>query len=268
MKSLLTKTGLLMTVLALAACAGMPTNDLLQEAHAIYKSAEGDPMVARVASTELRAAKDELENAEELLHADAPVAVVEHHAYLAKRHAQIAKEQAKRASMQEQIETFSEKREQLLMAAQVSQTQSAEARAAALQRKLAAMEAEKTDRGMVLTLGDVLFELNESDLLPGGVQVVEELARFLKDYPERTVLIEGYTDSTGSSAYNQQLSEARARSVKQALMQRGISPSRIMTIGYGEQYPVASNETLAGRQLNRRVEIVISDAQGHVEQRK
>lgn len=260
MKTIMMKTGMIAAVLALAACAGMPKNDKLQEARAAYQAVKGNPQVARVASEELRTAKNELETAEDLLQSDAPVEDVEHHAYLSKRHSQIAAEQAKRASMQEEIESFSDKREQLLMAAQVSETEM-------LRRKLAAMEAEKTERGMVLTLGDVLFDLNESDLKPGGIQVVEELARFMKDYPERTVLIEGYTDSTGSKAYNQQLSEARARSVKQALVARGISASRIMIKGYGEQYPVASNETGAGRQLNRRVEIVISDAQGNVEKR-
>ena len=116
----------------------------------------------------------------------------------------------------------------------------------------------------MLTLGDVLFDFDKATLKSGGIRAVEKLSLFLLEYPERTVSIEGYTDSIGSEEYNRKLSLRRADAVRQALIERDISPRRIAIKGYGEQYPVASNSTEAGRQRNRRVEVVISDRRGEI----
>ena len=105
----------------------------------------------------------------------------------------------------------------------------------------------------------MLFETNKAELKSGGTRSLQKLAAFLKQYPERMVLIEGYTDSTGSTEYNQRLSERRARSVQSSLMNMGINRARINTRGYGEASPAADNTTVAGRQMNRRVEIVLPD---------
>ena len=116
---------------------------------------------------------------------------------------------------------------------------------------------------MVITLGDVLFGINKSELKSGGMHNVQKLADFLKEYPKHKVLIEGYTDSTGSAEHNQKLSERRANSVQAALVsQMGISQDRITTRGYGEEFPVAKNDSTSNRQMNRRVEIIISDENG------
>ncbi|MFP5419759.1 MAG: OmpA family protein, partial [Gammaproteobacteria bacterium] len=120
------------------------------------------------------------------------------------------------------------------------------------------------DRGMVITLGDVLFNTNQAQLSAGGINNVTKLADFLNKYPQRKVLIEGHTDSTGSASYNQALSERRAEAVQKALTERGIDGGRIAMRGYGKSSPVANNETAAGRQLNRRVEIVLSDDGGNI----
>lgn len=120
---------------------------------------------------------------------------------------------------------------------------------------------------MVLTLGDVLFDLNKADLKASGEQTIGRLAQFMREYEDRRVRVEGYTDSTGKDSYNQQLSERRAEAVRDALVSQGIERRRVETKGYGEQYPVASNDTSAGRQQNRRVEIVISDEEGNIETR-
>lgn len=128
-----------------------------------------------------------------------------------------------------------------------------------LRRQMAELEAEQTERGLVLTLGDVLFETGKADLMPGAMRSIDKLARFLQENPEREVLVEGHTDSVGSDAYNLNLSQRRAESAATALMARGIGADRITTRGYGEAYPEASNATQAGRQQNRRVEIVILD---------
>jgi outer membrane protein OmpA-like peptidoglycan-associated protein len=117
---------------------------------------------------------------------------------------------------------------------------------------------------MVITLGDVLFSTNKAQLSSGGTRNVQKLADFLKQFEQRKVMIEGYTDSTGSNDYNQMLSVRRADAVRTALIDMGISSDRISTRGYGEAFPVASNKTAAGRQQNRRVEIILSDDNGNI----
>lgn len=131
--------------------------------------------------------------------------------------------------------------------------------AEALRLELAELQALKTERGMVMTLGDVLFSTGKTELLPGAMATITKLADFLAEYSEKTILIEGHTDSVGSESSNQGLSERRALSVKAALAEAGVDESRIDTLGLGESTPMASNDTDAGRLKNRRVEIVIRD---------
>lgn len=133
---------------------------------------------------------------------------------------------------------------------------------AKLQQEISELQAVKADRGLVMTLGDVVFDVNKADLKPGGLVTVEKLAAFLAEYPTRRVMIEGFTDSTGSAEYNQGLSERRALAVRKALLDKGIESTRVDLRGYGEEFPVATNATAAGRQMNRRVEIIISDEAG------
>jgi outer membrane protein OmpA-like peptidoglycan-associated protein len=130
--------------------------------------------------------------------------------------------------------------------------------------QLKELNAKKTERGTVITLGDVLFGAGQAKLKSRGMRSVQKLADFLEQYPQRKVLIEGYTDSTGSTRLNQELSERRANAVRAALSDAGVSRDRIMTRGYGEAFPVADNNTAANRQLNRRVEIVLSDDNGNL----
>ncbi len=148
------------------------------------------------------------------------------------------------------------------------QAMDAEGRARQLEAQLKDLEATKTERGMVVTLGDVLFDTNEAQLKPRGVSNVRKLADFFKQYPQRTVMIEGFTDSTGGAGLNQELSDNRARSVRTALLDMGVANDRMSSRGYGESYPVASNSDAAGRQLNRRVEIIVSDDGGKIAPRR
>lgn len=143
----------------------------------------------------------------------------------------------------------------------------AQARTAQLEAQLADMAAKQTERGMVITLGDVLFGTDMARMNQEGMRTAQKLADFLQKYPQRTVLIEGFTDSSGSAPHNQELSERRATAVRSALQELGVGRERIVVRGYGESYPVASNNTADSRQLNRRVEIVLSDAGGKVIQR-
>jgi outer membrane protein OmpA-like peptidoglycan-associated protein len=114
----------------------------------------------------------------------------------------------------------------------------------------------------VLTLGDVLFDTNKATLKPGADQRIDRLATFLQKNPNERLIIEGYTDSTGSEEYNQELSQRRAQAVAEVLAGQGIPASRYQVVGKGQAFPVASNATPAGRQQNRRVEVVFSDQAG------
>lgn len=125
------------------------------------------------------------------------------------------------------------------------------------------VHAKKTERGLVFTLGAVLFAVNKADLNSRAQKSIEELTSYLKDNPGRNIQVEGYTDSTGNKRYNHLLSVRRAESVKEALVDGGIDSGRIRIRGYGDRYPVATNSTFIGRQENRRVEVVISDEKGH-----
>jgi OmpA-OmpF porin, OOP family len=128
---------------------------------------------------------------------------------------------------------------------------------AQLQQDLSELKAKQTDKGIVLTLGDVLFETSKAELQTGAFRTIQKVADFLLKNPKRNVLIEGFTDSRGSDEFNQRLSEDRANSVRSALVDDEVPPERISIKGYGKRYPVASNDTAAGQQQNRRVEITI-----------
>jgi outer membrane protein OmpA-like peptidoglycan-associated protein len=125
---------------------------------------------------------------------------------------------------------------------------------------LEALKATPTPRGLVMTLGgDVLFDTGRSELKSGAARRLDQLAQFLVAHPERRVQIDGFTDSVGTDAYNEDLSQRRADAVKSALLSRGVDAARIGTEGYGKSYPVANNNDSGGRQLNRRVEVVIGN---------
>ena len=139
-----------------------------------------------------------------------------------------------------------------------------DARVNELELQLQSMNARRSERGIVVTLGDLLFATGQSDLKPEGLRSVEKLADFLRRNPERTAVIEGYTDDVGSQAANQGLSDRRARAVQDALLQMGVVAPRLSTQGFGEGRPVADNATAGGRQMNRRVEVVFAAQAGDV----
>ena len=180
------------------------------------------------------------------------------------RNAEDARRQSESSLRKAEVERQAAIDAQLSAQAARQQTQDAENRARQLEAQLRDLEAKKTDRGMVITLGDVLFDTNQAQLKSGGMRNVQKLADFIKQYPQRKIMIEGFTDSTGTNSRNQELSDNRANSVRTALLDMGVGADRIMSRGYGESYPVASNDSAAGRQLNRRVEIIVSDDNGKI----
>ena len=196
-----------------------------------------------------------------------------HLVYLADRKVDIAAAQASTELAESQRPALSQQRDKARLDARTqeadrSASQLATAKgaladqtaaAAELQRQLDELNAKKTDRGIVLTLGDVLFTTGQANLNSAGTTNLSKLAAFLNAYPDRSVAIEGHTDSVGADDYNVGLSQRRADSVKNFLTGQGIGTVRLTTAGKGESDPVASNESATGRQQNRRVEVIISN---------
>jgi outer membrane protein OmpA-like peptidoglycan-associated protein len=250
--------------LALGACATAPeTNAALESARQQVASAQADPNVARYAPLDLEAARQDLATAEAAAaHHDA--AAITQPAYLAAQTARLAQARAAAKADDARVAQGQQERDRIQMAARaheadvaVEQRDQATQQAARLQAEVEQLQATKTDRGLVLTLGDVLFDTGRAELNPGASLKLDQLARFLNEHPDRRVEIDGFTDSVGSDEYNEALSRHRADAVKSALVTRGIDASRIDAEGYGKAYPVASNNDSGGRQLNRRVEVVI-----------
>ena len=165
--------------------------------------------------------------------------------------------EAERARKAAAAET--EKAAKAKSAAEMEAAKAAKAKAESdqLMKELASLKAQQTERGIVLTIGDVLFATGKADLSANADKSVAKLAEFLKKNPNRNVLIEGHTDSVGKDDSNLALSQKRADSVKAKLVADGIEAGRITTVGYGKKFPVASNDTKSGKAQNRRVDVVI-----------
>jgi outer membrane protein OmpA-like peptidoglycan-associated protein len=260
--------------LALGACAAAPQpNAALETARAQVSAASSDPNVAQYDALDLQAAQQDLATAE-AANNNRNEPQTDQMAYIAAQTARLAQQRAaakaddariaQGTAERDRIQAQARTREANMAVAQrneaVEQRNAATVQSAQLQAEVDALKAKQTDRGIVLTLGDVLFDTGRASLSPGAAMKLDRLASFLNEHPDRRVQIEGFTDSVGGDAYNLDLSERRAEAVKAALTMRGIDPSRIATEGYGKAYPVASNSDSGGRQLNRRVEVVIGNA--------
>lgn len=252
-------------------CSSMPQNSSLTEAHSRYNSARNNPQITNLAALELKAASDSLDKADYALSKGESAATVNHLAYMAKQQVAIAQETVKQKTAELAVTNASASRDQIRLDARTAETDQFKQQATLDQAHIAQQEmqikelnARKTERGLVITLGDVLFRTNQAQMEPGGMRNIYKLADFLKQYPQRKVMIEGHTDSIGSASLNQELSDRRANAVRMALIDMGISSDRITSRGYGEAFPVASNNTATSRQLNRRVEIILSDDNGNI----
>jgi outer membrane protein OmpA-like peptidoglycan-associated protein len=278
----------LVTVMAGAAlaagCASTPkTIPQLEQARADVQQLAQSPLAQQAASRELASARTSLDQAESALTNGKDQSDVVHYAYLASRaaetgEARIAEAEAKQKVAQAQADrnrvlleartrearqaTQEARVAQASAEAQAEQTRAAREQVDDLHQQLQDLQAKQTNRGMVLTLSDVLFDTGKATLKPGASLALNRIARFMKDNDGTRVIVEGYTDSRGPAEYNQELSQQRAQAVAVALESRGVDPSRVEPIGRGESFPVASNDTAAGQQQNRRVEIVFSDNSG------
>src|SRR5271163_330936 len=255
--------------LAMAACASAPQpNVALENARSAVRSAEADPNVATYAALDMHTARKELDAAEAAAAAHDEKGI-DQPAYLAAQTAHLAQLKASAKANDARVAAGKADRDQIQLSARTKEVATADAardqanqQAAAIQAELDALKAKPTDRGLVLTLGDVLFDTGKADLNPGASRNLDQLVVFLTDHPERRVEIDGYTDNVGTDSFNLSLSERRADTVRNVLVNRGIDSSRIATHGYGKDFGVASNAESSGRQLNRRVEIVIGGNDG------
>jgi outer membrane protein OmpA-like peptidoglycan-associated protein len=261
----------------LAACATTPeVSPEIDEARAKVESLARSPLAAEAANEDLAAARSALAQAEQALEKREDRDVVSHLAYLAERRAEIGLERVREAEARQQIARAETERNAVLLDKRAAEARAAQAAAQAsretalqaraeledLQEQYDALAARRTERGMVLTLGDVLFDTGQATLKPGAAVEIERLANFLKQHADTRIRIEGHTDSVGTEAYNEDLSRRRAQAVSDALAGLGIAADRIEAIARGEGFPVVGNDTAAGRQQNRRVEIVFSDPGG------
>lgn len=243
----------------LSACASTPkTIEELETARAVVPQVESSPR-AGVAATNISDARKALDRANALADKGGKLEEIQYEASVASKNAQIANEKILTAQAREDLDKGTAERQAVLTEARERETQRANARAQGLEQELADLKAKKTDRGIVVTLGDVLFDTGKASLKPGAYGTIDRLATALKESSDRKVLIEGHTDSVGSDAYNQTLSENRAASVQAALFERGVAANQISTMGKGESTPIASNDDAGGRQQNRRVEMIFQD---------
>jgi outer membrane protein OmpA-like peptidoglycan-associated protein len=266
---------------AIAACASAPQrSEQVEQARAEIQTLTQDPLAQQSAGKDLEAARKSMQDAEMALQQKQPPAVVDHYAYLAKRHAEAGEARVAEAHSRQEVARAEGDRNKVLMdsrsreamnaqaqaEAAKNQTAATQAQLANAQQQLADLQAKQTDRGVVVTLGDVLFDTAQATLKPGADLAINRLATYLSSNSQTKVLIEGHTDSRGSDDYNIGLSDRRARAVSTALESRGIPADQIQILGRGKAYPVASNDTPEGRQQNRRVEIVFSDTSGRFAQ--
>jgi outer membrane protein OmpA-like peptidoglycan-associated protein len=239
---------LLAVAVSLSACSHDP-NANLESARTNFSSLQTNPKSATLAALETKDASEWLDKADKAFREGDDDKKVDQLAYLTNQRVEFAKQTIALRSSEDEIKN----------AAALRAKAQLDARDAQIKKLQNSLNAKQTDRGTLVTFGDVLFDLNKSELKPSGMTNVIQLAQFLRDNPDRQVIIEGYTDATGSDSYNQNLSQARATSVMAALVRQGVDAKRIVAQGYGKQYPVADNSSSSGRAMNRRVEVTISN---------
>jgi OmpA-OmpF porin, OOP family len=266
----------------LSACStAPPRNESLETARSVVLQAEKSPR-AGVAAADIANARTSLDAANRLAGSKGKLSDIKYEADNAVLSAQIANEKILTAQANEEIANGNSQRQAVLLEARERESQrsadqasaarqqadasaqradASAQRADSLEAELADLKLQKTERGLVLTLGDVLFDTGQATLKSGASGTLDRLAMALREKSGRKVTIEGHTDNVGSDAANLGLSERRAQAVQLGLTQRGVERSQISSLGKGENFPIASNDSDDGRQSNRRVELIFTDDQ-------
>ena len=257
----------------LIACSSTPERSVpLESARAMVPELERSPR-AGIAAADIAKARSSLDAANRLVESKTKRHDMEFQATNAVLSATIAKEKILTAEANEEVAHGKARQQAVLLQAREREVQrsadqadnarrdadASQLRADSLETQLADLKLKKTERGLVLTLGDVLFDTGQATLTQGAYGTLDRLAKALQEQSGRTVLIEGHTDNVGSDESNQGLSERRAQSVQSALAQRGVGRNQITAVGKGEHSPIASNDSADGRQSNRRVELIFSE---------
>ena len=238
---------LLALSVGLAACSHQP-NVNLENAKTNFSALQTNPEATKVAALETKDASEWLDKAQKAYLDKEDESTVDQLAYLTNQRVEVAKQTIALRTAENQIKNAGSDRAQALLDARDAQI-----------KQLRGLNAKQTERGTLVTFGDVLFDFDQASLKANSRDSITTLANYLIKNPDRKVIVEGYTDSKGSASYNQGLSERRANAVKNALVLAGVDKSRIVAQGYGKEYPVASNATNSGRAQNRRVEVTISN---------
>jgi outer membrane protein OmpA-like peptidoglycan-associated protein len=282
MKANLLAIAVAAAILGMVACETTPkASPMLDQASSAVAQAEADPNVGKYAAEELGRARNLLINAKGAAkEKGANDKITAQYAYLAMQMAHIAEQRAREQVAMARIKSGEEERQRILLSARENEARAAQAdarqarneaqnaqaqvtqaqsEAQRLAAQLENVQASQTSRGLVLTLSDVLFDSGRANLKSGAQRPIDQIAAFLNEHPERRVQVEGFTDDQGPNDYNIELSQKRADIVAMAIIQRGIDAQRVRALGYGEDFPKASNKDSGSRQLNRRVEIVVSN---------
>jgi len=297
MKKNFLKASVFASAVFLAACSSMPTTtSTLDQARSDFVMANNTPNISSYAPMEFKQASDALNEANAAAAKNDSLEKIDRLAYIAKQKIATAMEVARTKAAEAKIAGAGKQRDALRLEARTNEADraraeaeaakaaAAEAQAAAanateraanaegrnaqLEAMMNELHAKQTERGTIITIGDVLFGTDQANLTPDGMATVKKLAMVMQQAPNRTVLVEGFTDSTGSAAHNQELSERRASSVASTLTSMGVPRERVAMRGYGQAYPVAPNDTANNRQMNRRVEIVLSNEGAQIAPRR
>ncbi len=242
--------------LALAGCATPPENPDLLKAREAFAQLTSKPESNTLAALQTQVASKALNDVEVYSELDREAPEIDHLAYLANRKIELAEQTIIARKAAADLKKTDNERTQVQLEVRTQQL-----------KALQALNAKPSERGQVVTFGDVLFDTGKAELKYGSQRNLQQLATFLSENPERKVRIEGFTDSTGGELLNLRLSEHRAESVARALERLGIGRERLITKGYGPEFPVSDNGSIQGRQLNRRVEVIISNSAAPVSDR-
>ncbi|RZA35583.1 MAG: DUF4398 domain-containing protein [Lysobacteraceae bacterium] len=248
-------TGVLLAGLIATGCSTAPPADKVAAADAALgtaaqavNQASGNPHVAKYASSELEAANTSLEKAKEAWERKEDLPDTTQFAYIAKQRAATAEELANARAAEEAVTLAALERDRAVQVA-----------AAQAPARRAAEPGARSPRALQVTQAVAGFAVGSAKLPASASPMLDGMVSNLKEHPDRVIVIAGHADNTGDTRYNDVLAMQRAEAVRSALLKRGVDPARVAIRSFGEASPVASNDNVAGRQENRRVDAIIAE---------